>query len=48
MIRLANLIARFEDDFLDQYGDTLLPGQRRALSTMKPVAPCQPTPAAGL
>lgn len=35
MIRLANLIARFEDDFLDQYGDTLLPSQRRALSAMK-------------
>ena len=35
MIRLANLIARFEDDFLDQYGDTLLPSQRRALGAMK-------------
>ena len=35
MIRLATLIEQFEGDFLDQYGDTLLPNQRRALSAMK-------------
>ena len=35
MIRLATLIEQFEADFLDQYGDTLLPGQRRALAAMK-------------
>jgi hypothetical protein len=35
MIRLATLIDQFEADFLDHYGDTLLPGQRRALDAMK-------------
>jgi len=35
MIRLATLIEQFEADFLDHYGDTLLPSQRRALSAMK-------------
>ncbi|MGB5669054.1 MAG: IS91 family transposase [Sedimenticolaceae bacterium] len=35
MIRLATLIQQFEADFLDHYGDTLLPGQRRALAAMK-------------
>jgi hypothetical protein len=35
MIRLATLIEQFEADFLDQYGETLLPGQRRALAAMK-------------
>lgn len=35
MIRLATLIQQFEADFLGQYGDTLLPGQRRALAAMK-------------
>lgn len=35
MIRLATLIAQFEADFLDQYGESLLPSQRRALDAMK-------------
>lgn len=35
MIRLATMIDQFEADFLEQYGDTLLPSQRRALSAMK-------------
>lgn len=35
MIRLATLIEQFEPDFLKQYGHTLLPSQRRALTAMK-------------
>ena len=35
MIRLATLIEQFEADFLEQYADSLLPGQRRALAAMK-------------
>lgn len=35
MIRLAHLIKLFETDFLNQYGATLLPSQRRALSAFQ-------------
>jgi hypothetical protein len=35
MIRLATIIDQFETDFLAQYGDSLLPSQRRALAAMK-------------
>ena len=35
MIRLATLIDTFEAAFLAQYQDSVLPGQRRALSAMK-------------
>jgi hypothetical protein len=35
MIRLSSIITAFEAAFLTQYGDRLLPGQRRALSAMK-------------
>lgn len=35
MIALSSIIARFEADCLRQYGHTLLPSQRQALSAMK-------------
>lgn len=35
MIRLADLIHRVEADFLQQYGNTLLPSQRQALAAFK-------------
>ena len=35
MIALAKLIHSFESDFLRQYGQVLLPSQRRALSAFK-------------
>jgi hypothetical protein len=35
MILLSSIIATFETGFLQQYGNALLPGQRRALSAMK-------------
>jgi Putative transposase/Transposase zinc-binding domain len=35
MITLASIIERFEAPFLAQYGDAVLPSQRKALSTMK-------------
>lgn len=35
MITLATLVQTFEADFLQQYGHTLLPSQRRALSAFK-------------
>ncbi len=35
MIRLATLIEQFETEFLDRYGDSLLPSQRRALAAIK-------------
>jgi hypothetical protein len=35
MIRLADIINRFETDFLQQYGSLLLPSQRKALAAFK-------------
>ncbi len=35
MIRLSTVIEQFEADFLAQYGSTLLPSQRKALSAIK-------------
>lgn len=35
MIRLAELIERFEADYLAQYGDAVLPSQHKALSALK-------------
>lgn len=35
MIRLADVIARHEADYLRQYGHALLPSQRQALAAMK-------------
>lgn len=35
MIPLSSIITTFETEFLAQYGDELLPGQRRALTAMK-------------
>jgi len=35
MIRLSSVIEQFEDDFLHQYADRLLPSQRKALAAMK-------------
>ena len=35
MIRLADIIHTFEADFLQQYGNTLLPSQRKALAAFK-------------
>ncbi len=32
MIRMAEIVKLFEADFLRQYGDKLLPGQRKALT----------------
>jgi len=35
MIRLSSVIEQFEAGFLAQYGSTLLPSQRKALSAIK-------------
>jgi hypothetical protein len=35
MIRLSSIIETFEADYLARYGDTLLPGQRKALEALK-------------
>jgi hypothetical protein len=35
MIRLASLIETFEADYLDAYGDAVLPSQRKALDALK-------------
>jgi hypothetical protein len=35
MIRLSSIIATFEAQYLDVYGDSILPSQRKALSAMK-------------
>lgn len=35
MIRLSSIIATFEAEYLAQYGNELLPGQRQALTAMK-------------